>query len=252
MPKLIHNPSTLAHIRQNFVELSGRFDLVRDTDTYADNGANFFIQAANRWLDSRQENPTQTKSYRKDLLPGGYKLDIENVRSLLEVWVTDAAGERLKLVKRTQTYMRQNYKPIPEDNSRGTPAEWCPLFNQLAYQQKSQTPSSHSDFAYDYHDVLFGLSDQYRSILLMPPADQKYTVTVYGHFFGKLTSDSDSTYWSREHPDLLIQATFLMVEMFYRNTQGVADMLNAITPALSGLDRQLIAEDTYEINRIFG
>lgn len=252
MPNLIHNPTTLAHIRQNFVELSGRFDLVVNTTAYADNGANFFIQAANRWLDNRQENPTQTKSYRKDLAAAGYTLDIENVRSLLEVWVTNASGERAKLTKRTQTYMRENYEPVPSDNTSGTPVDWCPLFNQLAYQQKAQTSLSHSDFTYDDNDVLFGLSDQKRSILLMPPADETYTVTVYGNFFGKLTEDTDTTYWSREHPDLLIQATLLMIEMFYRNTQGVNDMLSAMTPALMGIDRQLVTEDTYEINAIFG
>ena len=63
---------TLLSVRQRFVDLSGRYDLVIDSINWANNGADFFIQAGQRWLDRSGIIPKSDSKYYKALAEGAW------------------------------------------------------------------------------------------------------------------------------------------------------------------------------------
>ena len=80
--------STLLEIRTEFINRSGRFDLVIDTDDYLDDGADFFINAGLRHLEARQQSPQSVGSFREDIAISAYKLNMKWCRSIESVWIS--------------------------------------------------------------------------------------------------------------------------------------------------------------------
>lgn len=245
---------TLKEIRTKFVDLSGRTDLVVDTTDYVDNGANFYIQAGQRWLDITQESVKGIGRLQKDLAIADYNLDFLNARTIIKVQAIDSAGAITTLTPRTFEYMRENYADDPANITQGLPTDWAPNIIGLAPQQQALTSANFTtEFTYDSHAIMF--SDEaahygYQGITFRPPADEVYTLTVFGHFFSVLASDTDESYWSVKWPEILIMAANLSVEVFHRNTQGVNDWLGAIDRWLLGIDKDLADMESANINQV--
>ena len=55
-------------------------------------------------------------------------------------------------------------------------------------------------------------------------------------FGDTLTDDSDTSYWSEEYPELLIFASCYMMEVFYRNREGMADWMSSMNTILDEVD----------------
>ena len=88
---------------------------------------------------------------------------------------------------------------------------------------------------------MFGLSRYAKDgILFMPPADGVYAMTIYGGFFSDLSDDLDTTYHSEMYPELLLMASNLALEVFFRNTQGFNDWLNSMQVWLRTIDHDLV------------
>ena len=62
--------------RQKFVELSGHYDLVTDTTSWDDNGADFYIDAAEEYLDFRSNDWRRADSNALLILASLYQLEI--------------------------------------------------------------------------------------------------------------------------------------------------------------------------------
>ncbi len=58
-----------------------------------------------------------------------------------------------------------------------------------------------------------------------------------------LTSDVDVSYHSEMYPELLLMASLLALEAFYRNTQGVNDWFSSMQIWLKGQDHDLVREE---------
>ena len=99
---------------------------------------------------------------------------------------------------------------------------------------------------------MFGSSYGYNGILFRPVADTTYTISVLANWFSVLENDSDKCFWSEVYPSVLIQATLLAIEVFYRNSTGVKDMVAAIEPMLRGIEMDLAREEAEEINQMEG
>jgi hypothetical protein len=76
-------------------------------------------------------------------------------------------------------------------------------------------------------------------------------VDIRGLFYtDQLTDDTDKSYWSEVHPDVLIMAAMRMVEVVNRNSQGVNDWDMAIANAVSGIGKDLVEEEIAEVTQI--
>jgi len=82
-----------------------------------------------------------------------------------------------------------------------------------------------------------GQQVKYNSVMIMPPTDAAITIEVFGIFHSlELKENIQENYWSVNYPDVLVLASLMSMEGFYRNTQGVNDYLNQINAILRGID----------------
>ena len=243
---------TLIKLRQKIVEQNGRYDL---TDgSWADVGIDYYINAGIRYLDRHQLSPKSYAWYKQDFAVDSYKQKIQNLLSVKEVWMVNSASDRWQLDKRALGYMMENYDDYSIATSdSGTPIDFCMAVPRLAPEQKALTTSDYTDeFTLGWETLLFADEDSghfgYRLIWWMPKADVAGTLEVLGLFESeKLTADAQYNFWTKEHPETVIEATNLMLEQTYRNTQGVKDRMLNITDLLTGLDHTLVEEDLSDV-----
>lgn len=244
----------LSTIRRLFVEATGRDDLVVDTTNYVDSGANHFIQAGNRLLDDMQLLLVpQDGTYRTDVEIGDWYVSVPDLRYANTVWATKVSnGTRTKLTRKSNDWIRENYNADPANVTNGCPTYWTQANAHIPLQQDlTLVPPPSGDFSADYADVEFQQVSQ-RRIIIMPPADADYTITIQGGYYGRLIDDTDKTYWSEARPELLVLAAQCSLEMFYRNTQGVNDMMNNIRLLTRGIYHNSVQEMSHNINQIKG
>lgn len=239
----------LLEIRTKFIDLTGRFDLVVDTTSYEDNGANFFIEAGQRFIDSKINFPKSLARYQKDIAVDSILLTLQYARSIKEVWVTNSDG-KYKLEKKTLTWLRSNYADTLADIDTGRPLYYSPAILGLSPEQAALTSGDYTDeFTYDADDLMFGSHYGYNGVVFMPPADEIYTMTVIAEFLSIVLSlDADTNYWSIMFPDVLVAAAMLALEKFYRNTEGVKDMTAVVMDSLLGIDKDMVEQEISEVN----
>ncbi len=338
----------LLGIRTQFVEKTGRYDLVVDPTDYVDNGANFFIQAGQRLLDSSLPYRKDIGRYHATLNANQSSIIIKYVRAFDSVYVKGSGDEREPLDRKTYSWLLEQYGndygekavgtvtfsgvPTVDDTitidtetftfkasrsvaftvalgadasatidnlvsainidssvctaqkysatqvlityylvgtagnsivftesadnltidgngtlgstvagranqiGTGQPAYWAPL-------QTTPHPSLSlaNITACESKDLLFGLDRfQKDGILIMPPADVSYTISIYAWYFSLMENDADVSYHSEMYSELLLMASMLALEAFYRNTAGVNDWLSSMQIWLKGVDHDLV------------
>lgn len=224
----------LLQVRKQFITTSGRHDLVVDTTDYADDGANFFIQAGNDFLDDRQVHPDRTASVKFTLSAGQYSVEVlPRARAVYDVWVDDGGENEdeglSKLTSMTWGDFHEEYPLVGSDDGQDRPEKYT-----LDLQRQADTDIAGNKAI--------------RRILFVPRADYAYTLVVQGSFYTELADDEDVSYWSLNHPDMLVMAALYKLEVFYRNTQGAQDWLRQIQLQLSDIDRGVAAEEVSHFN----
>lgn len=231
--------NTKAWIRKQFIDQTGRFDLVTDLVDYEDNGADFFIDAACRILDNMPiSQPKSIQRYQADLSAGDFMINMKYLRSVEKVEVMNGDG-RTELTALSYGDFREEYSVDMANAEQGTPTYYTLNVNSLSPEQKAITSANQSSyFTYDVDGLLF--SDQspylYDGILIGPPADGTYTITIHARFYSILEDDSDKNYYSVNFPILLVLAAKLALYSMYDNSQGVQDTLRSMDIILSGID----------------
>ena len=89
---------TLLQARQDFVIKTGRTDLMKG-DGSTDNGVNNYINAGIRYLDMLQDTPDTLRGYVKDIAVDAYTLDVQYLRSIIRVQVTDSNEKIYQLMQ---------------------------------------------------------------------------------------------------------------------------------------------------------
>ena len=84
----------LLEIRQDFIVLSGRYDLAETRDDSEDEndldtGADRFIQAAIKTLDSGQDSPVSEAHLVRTINAGDYLISFRGVKSVSQVWIEE-------------------------------------------------------------------------------------------------------------------------------------------------------------------
>lgn len=243
----------ISDIRQDFCRLSGRHDLVIDfaSGVYTDNGANFYINMGQKMLDRKNRIPMEAMRYQKNLTAGQFQLNITNVRAIKEIWATNGDGRNI-LTKRDIGYLKENYATAWGSYTRGTPADWAIGVSALAPQQDQLTSGNYTgDFTYDYEDLILSDSSSAphynkASIIVMPPVDSTYTISVWGRFFQKKLTDTageTKNYWTEVHPELLTLSALWAHEVTNRNTEGAKDWMAAIDEYIMGIEKDQVDEE---------
>lgn len=251
---------SLVSAREEFARRSGRHDLVTDFagGDYSDNGADFFLNSGQRYLDDRASFLKSYAWYRTDLAVGGYRVEVEDCISIKEVWTMDSDNGRSKLEKKDLEWLRREYNDPISDLTQGDPAYYSPLVVGLAPEQSSLTAAGGSDpytaeFTYDWEDLTFGDHWRKKAIWVMPPTDSIKTVSILGRWYSKrLSADTDKTYWTEVHEDLLVLAGMYALERFYRNSEGMRDFERAIEGRLLDIDKNDVEEAVQDLDQMGG
>jgi len=242
----------LQTLRKEFVEESGRYDLVSDYEggNYANNGADAIIQAGLKILDSLQETPDSRRDYKFNTTSLQYKQQIANLRFVEEVWAYNSDG-RYKLDQLTITEMKNKYEDVPSMLDSGAPLYYSHILRLAPGQNlyanhaamvaavAAGTPA----FTMDYETALADSDFSHSGIAWNPPADGIYTLTVTGMFWSVLTADDGVCWWSVHYPDLVKLAARAIIEKKYRNFGGYQEFKQMIMDELRGIDLDLVRED---------
>jgi len=252
----------LSEIRQQFATLSGRHDLVADFsgDDFDDNGADWFLDCGQRWLDRKATHKKMYSWYKEDITAGDYKLNFRYCTAVKEVWVMGADTDRAQLSKKDYNWMRSEYAEGASNEDQGVPKYYSPIVLNLGPDQIALTSSDYTDeFTYDADEILFSdTADHilYHGILFMPPSDRTLTVSVLGRFWSPplypSKADTLKTYWTVHHPDILILAALYSLEGFYRNREGQRDYREQLVEALVDIDAGEAEEEVQDASSMEG
>lgn len=82
------------------------------------------------------------------------------------------------------------------------------------------------------------------TLLFLPPADKAYTLSVFGAAYtASLDDDNDVSWWSEKHPEILIRAARLQLEMdAHRNSTGVKDFAAMLEADVRHIYYETVAE----------
>lgn len=241
---------TLLATRTQFAKITGRYDLVTDAVAFADNGADFYINAGQLYLDRLE---TIKKSYSRvfeSVTSGEWYILFQLCRAIKEVWASNSDGEKWKLDKIDFDILRAAYAEDPANLDSGEPLYYAPIMIR-------KTPEVASTVTIDY----FGSTEyteavdhyEYNGLVFMPPADGNYTIEINGLFYQpKLTVDASKNYWTEVHPLVLVMAAARALEVVYRNSEGVRDWDASIKAELFGLGQDLVEEDIADVGEMEG
>ncbi len=237
---------TLVEIRAWFIRLSGRYDLQAAGE---DNGTDFFINQAIRFLEKKVEVPEATARLYYPLAAGEYSVTFQhNCRVIREVWVNDAE-DRFELEKVPLRELRDFYADQVIELDSGQPT-----YYSLAELRALETTARDSlatflDKTWDEADTNY----DFRGIVLAPPSDGNYVVEVKGLFGqAELTANADENYWTVREPLLVIRAALYMLESTMRGASNADQWLKATMDGIAELDKDTITEQIVDIDQMEG
>lgn len=229
----------LLDIRTRFAVSTGRADLVNPDGS--DNGADWFINAGQRLLDQIFPGKKNYARAVKEIAQGSFKWEFKYVKSILQVSIANATTMAY-LDGWTLKDLRKAYPQPYSQITPGQPAYYAPNIIGLSPEQVDY--STELDNLYDVEDIKTGNHYVYDGILFMPPADQTYTLQIWGVFYTRaLEDDTDESYWTEVYPELLIWAATYQLEMFYRNKVEAAEKLKMINAFMVTIEHDMVAQD---------
>ena len=195
----------LLDIRTKFIELSGRSDLVVDETDYVDSGANFFINAGNRWLDRLENVPKSPGKIYKRIEDGDWYTTFNDCRAVKEVYVA-SDEKRVEVVKKELGWLLLKYPEAIDDIDTGVPQYYATAILRMIPQ--SLGAITMSQFVDEIVQVDVDHT-AYNGIIWMPPVDETMILEIQGLFYSEtLKVDIDVNHWSINDPLILVFAAF--------------------------------------------
>ena len=239
----------LIQIRQKFAEITGRYDLVNSD--YSDNGANFYIQQGQRFLDKRAQNRRSRGSYFFKAVAGVWYIKLSDCRAIEEVYV-NSSTERWKLEKKDLSWLRLEFPDLVSSTDQDSPLYYSPAI--LRGTDITDIAANGSFFNYVLAQAG---NEEFSGMVILPAPDVQLVVEVVGLWYEPdltlgATPDTNESYWTVNYPDILIQAAAYKLEVMYRNTQGAKDWMSAIDLALSDIDKDIVTEEWAGVDQMDG
>jgi hypothetical protein len=232
----------LGEIRRRAVALSGRYDLITDETSFDDEGMNDYIFAAQRYLDRLSPERDGSSRLYYPVTPGSSYFTFPRKRAIKDVFCHANNGDKTQLILYDWEMFITKFASVTSAYDRGKPAFYAMPTPKLEYIIPPSSFGSYFD-GFDPNGV-DGV------IVFAPAADNHYIIELHGDFYGELSDDSSESYWSREHPEILVWATCRSIEVAYRNTAGVNDWTAAIKQELFEIDKDGVEELVHEIVHI--
>jgi hypothetical protein len=241
---------TLRATRETFVKYSGRYDLVVDTTNWADNGANFFIRAGQKWLDSRFLIARSKGVFFQYIGTGSWYVIIPSARVVHSVWLSDAANIRWEVKRTSVSLLREMFPGDLAQISPDIPQFYAPIalhaipevLDTITVDQLGQTGYTVTGDIFNFNGIVFG-----------PPTEKEMTIEVTGMFYQpRLNDDTDENYWTKEFENVLAMAACRELEISYRNTAGINDWENSIKSELLGEEFDLADTESAGIRQMEG
>jgi hypothetical protein len=227
----------LSTIKSMLVEATGRYDLI-DPGTLI--GAPFLINAGQKMLDKMLSDGKAHAQYFVDIDIGDVLVPVPKSRTIKAVYLANSDGI-VPLTKKSLKWVMENYGENIVTLDQDQPAYWTPC-NARPYPGQVDG----HDFTYNWllGSVLEYGHEQFNSIILVPPSDGTYTLNIWGLFFtDTLVNDADESYWTEEHPEILLKASLYQLETIYRNTEGARDWMEAVKVDLDGILKDAVEQE---------
>lgn len=227
---------SLLDVRTEFVKQSGRYDLVVDATSFANNGADFHIKAGQRFLDRELGFPQEESELTLSLATNAITTTVAGLMTVLEVWVQDTGDNTITKLKRDSIAgLRTEYgdeKSSLANVDTGEPRAWA-----LGWMRQGLTDSA-SDLGT-------------KKLVTMPPADKSYTLIVRARLESSaLTRDASVSFWTEEHPDVLVMASLYKLEAGYRNFEGSQAALANVREAVNGIYNEIIEQMQVDMSHL--
>lgn len=238
----------LEEIRKQFVQISGRYDLVNQD--MSDKGANFLINEASKWLDRKIETTKSWGTYPVIKPINTWYIRFPFARAIKEVWMTTTEG-RVQLIKSTlQDLFAEYLNSVPAEWETGTPEYYSLAITRLIPEIK--TPAEIADLD-DYIGVITPISHEYNTVLFNCPVDVETLFEIVGLFYSRLfEEDTDENFWSQVHPLLLIQASILQTHILTSNRPMTKSYIESISDQLKDIDMDLVESEIAEVDQMEG
>ena len=241
----------LLQIRTEFIRRSGRYDLVVDSTTWADNGANFYLNSGQRFLDRMDTLAKSTGRYFRQVAAGRNYVVFPYCRAITECWAM-TTSERVKLRKIDIAELRTYYNTPVSSLTTGQPLYYAPAVLRVI-PESDRLAIGEFEGIIDFSDVMFDQHYEYNGVIFYPPPDGTYVIETWGLFYSpELLNDTDESFWSVVHPEVLLMAAMYQLEVMYRNTEGANDWMRAIEMAVMGLGKDYVDEQIAETNQMEG
>lgn len=233
-------------MRKLFRELSGRMDLVNEN--FSDNGVGVFMNEGRKFLDRLDETQKSWAVNIQTLAIGEISVSFPYCRAIKEVWAASSTEGRWQLEKKNLQDLMDGYLlTLPAEMNTGTPLYYSPCITRSV--PKTITISSYQE----YLGYISVASNEYNGILVNVPASTSISIQINGLFYSdNLSDDSDTNYWSVNHPLLLYMSTMRQIEVINRSTQGVNDWTTSIVAEMQQLGMDLVDELIAEVNEMEG
>lgn len=243
----------LLEIRTQFVKISGRYDLVVDAVTFADNGADFYINQGQRSLERRTNVKAAKAKVFKDLSVGTYLISMEGCRAITGVSIMDADSKTpLEKLHPDRDKLDITAYSTPISNATaGKPLYWYPT--NLRRSPDDFNDAGDSATLISYLDTISVSDPTLTGFVIYPPTDIEYSLQVDGLFYNlELTDDTDISYWSVNYAMLLIMASLHQLEMVYRGSKSASAWKTLIEEELVNIDMDAAEEESADVNMTRG
>ena len=198
----------LLEVRTTFVKQAGRFDLVGATedagilvpDYTTDSGADYYITKASKYLDDKLRSLNQRVHATFTIAIDQYWLPVTNVLSVDTLQVDGVPLAMIPL-------------PVWQWLHLGGPQPAHTTLDSLGIPARPQNPASPKWWARNLSlEVTVGEDTFVPDIVFHAESDSEYQMDLF--YFAQraaMTENTDESYWSIREPELLIDASLLML-----------------------------------------
>ncbi len=238
----------LSEVRNLFIELSGRNDLLQEGTAV---GADFFINEGCKELDRRLFGGKNEGSYLVDLEVGQIVVPIPNCRIVRGVTVYNTS-EKIKLEKAESLQEMKDYYDEPKANKTAeTPYVYYPI---SARPYPNTLVASNYNQTWALEDIMEDGHEDFSAILISPPPDlATYTIRIDGVFHSdELQNDGDFNFWTIKEPLAVVHAALMKLEQTYRNMEGAKEWADAVDTVLTPMNMDIVEEEIEELTEMEG
>jgi hypothetical protein len=231
-------------IRKKFVEISGRYDLINPA-TWEDNGADFYLNMGQRVIDRQLDSKKMEARYPFSLTAGSVIVKTPGLRSVKEVWIANADG-KAQLTYVPQNKFRGGFATESNLIDRGIPLYYTPATFRPFPDELTTVVG-----LYDVEDLLLsGTHYTYNGVIVMPPSDDDFTLTIWGLFYSPelsatlvgTTWTQTKSYWTENEPYTLLEAALSRLATYAGNITSAKEHKEAMLEDLRTLDFDAVEE----------